>query len=170
MYSEYGGIKFINDYVYSRRNYLKANKPQNVNWGGYESTSNTVRNILIELWNNISKGNYSDENMDKVNSYTKSFEVRKRIYSDYDIHMRPVNNEEFEDYESYLIFADIMEKTYDYTKCLKYFSCLLKVDDSLLSVEALLDAGLKGHLAAIISHELDFFYELAIVHNLEVER
>jgi hypothetical protein len=34
MYSEYGGIKFINDYVYSRRNYLKANKPQNVNWGG----------------------------------------------------------------------------------------------------------------------------------------
>ena len=73
---------------------------------------------------------------------------------------------EFEDYEAYIIFAECLVFTF---RCLKYFSCLLKVDDTLLSVQDKLDIRLKKALYNIIKSELDIFYQLAEENGIGLE-
>lgn len=104
-----------------------------------------------------------------VNAYTKSFEVRKRIYTSYDDNFKPSPDAGFEDYDNYLLFAEYLLLVYKQTGCLKYFNCLLKVDDTLLSVWGKLQEYQKDYMSYIICQELECFYRLANENKICME-
>ena len=161
-YSEYRGIAFIKDYLYTRQSCLDHRKSL---VGGIScnvaTESNPVKKDLAEICRKLKGEQCSKEVLDLVNWYTKSFEVRKRLYTKYDETGKPENGAGFEDYENYLMFADCLVLAYKRTGCLKYFSCLLKVDDTLLSIQDRLSACLWEHLRRIIGQELAVFFQLA---------
>lgn len=169
MYSEYRGVDFLKDYLDSRYKYIDSRKI----WGGIssytESLDDLVQNDFMGILQKLKDGDYSRETIDTMNAYTKSFEVRKRIYLCYDSHWKPVEGTGFENYYSYLLFADCLLHMYQHTGCLKYFSCLLKVDDSLLSVQSRLPENLQGYFSQLISRELDVFFQLARENGLDEE-
>lgn len=164
MYSEYGGIHFLKEYIATRREYinkyegLEENKTED-NEKTKESTS--VMMDLLEIRKTLNTDKSDRKTMDLINAYTKSFEVRKRIYQKYDNNWKPIGSKNFKDYELYLVFAECLILSYQHTQCLKYFNCLLKVDDSLLSICDKMGDRLKGNLSQIIKKELDFFYQIA---------
>ncbi len=168
MYSEYSGIKFLKDYVSSRQKYLnqrrvdesqiKDNCIQTYS-RGTEALSDTMKDLL-ELRNQLRAGHVDVYVKERVNAYTKSFEVRKRLYNAYDSAWKPVGSMDFEDYTAYLVFAECLAVTFQNTNCLKYFSCLLKVDDALLSVYEKLDAVQMDKLYWLIEKELGIFYQI----------
>ena len=172
MYSEYGGIEFLKEYVASRREYLnrwERQKDREIECvkeaSGLQDAVQDLQNIRQAFIENRQNG----KTIDSVKGYTKSFEVRKRIYREYDNNWKPTGNMEFEDYEAYIIFAECLVFTFRYTKCLKYFSCLLKVDDTLLSVQDKLNISLKKALYNIIKSELDIFYQLTEENGIGLE-
>ncbi len=115
----------------------------------------------MEIRTKLERGNYDERIKALIDEYVKSFEVRKRIYTGYDGNWKPLPGAGFEDYGSYLLLADCLLWMYQHTRCLKYFSCLLKLDDTLLSVENKLGSRQKEHLGSIIRQELGIFGHLA---------
>lgn len=162
MYSDYEGMLFIKKYLNSRNAYLEQHKniENRVLKKIKEGDSPTQRN-LRELLHQLNCGENGREDICAVDYYTKSFEVRKRIYTEYDSNWKPFENACFEEYESYLLFADCLLSAYRKTSCLKYFSCLLKLDDTLLSIQNQLDDSARGYLSSILSQELEIFSSLA---------
>ncbi len=161
MYSQYNGIEFLKEYTASRQEYLskyesleKSIKEENEEWTSSSSVMRDLLNIIEAL-----KSEKQDKNIiDRINAYIKSFEVRKRIYQEYDSDWKPAGSMNFADYGLYLKFAECLALSYGQTQCLKYFSCLLKVDDTLLSVSD-----------QIIKKELLFFNQLAGKNGISLE-
>lgn len=170
MYSEYRGLNFLRDYLASRYLYMDVAKSTDESTLPYvEAFDDAVQQDLLDILQKLKAGDYSTEVINAMNAYTKSFEVRKRIYSCYDNQWKPVENADFENYQSYLLFADCLLHMYWYNKCLKYFSCLLKVDDTLLSVQDHLPGCLRGYFSQIISRELDIFHQLLRENGMDEE-
>lgn len=170
MYSEYRGMDFLRDYRASRCQYMDAIKGTDESTlPCMEASDDAVQKDLSDILQKLKAGDYSTEVIYTMNAYTKSFEVRKRIYSCYDDNWKPVKNADFDNYKSYLLFADCLLNIYQYNKCLKYFSCLLKVDDTLLSVQDHLPECLRGYFSQIISRELDIFHQLLRENGMDEE-
>lgn len=172
MYSAYGGIHFLKEYVDSRREYMEKQghlKDETVQYDTGKEDSNDVLRDLTDIWKKLEEGRPDRETMERVNAYAKSFEVRKRIYGKYDDGWKPAGNKEFENYGAYLSLAGCMANAYQYTGCLKYFNCLLKLDDTLLSIQDKLCMGEKKMLYRILRMELDAFYRLAGEHGISME-
>lgn len=172
MYSEYGGLGFLKEYIDSRQEYLGRWEKQSDTVSECEKKAAVLNGTVQDLLNvrqALKAGKPDREVIDLVNGYTKSFEVRKRIYQEYDDHWKPIGSKEFENYEAYLIFAECLALTYMHTECLKYFSCLLKVNDTLLSVQEQLDGRLKKALYNMVKKELDIFYRLAEMNGISLE-
>lgn len=169
MYSEYRGETFIKEYIDSRRKRFGASPKDIEEENLTDIISTPVRQDLGGLCEKLRGGEHSDEVIRCINGYVKSFEVRKRLYSAYDSDWKPIVGTGFEDYESYLLFADCLLWVYQYTKCLKYFSCLLKVDDTLLSLQNRLNQKEKKSLECIVSREMEFFYRLVNENNIVME-
>lgn len=172
MYSQYNGIQFLKEYLDIRREYLKENESLEKyatenNEGLANATS--VMCDLLKIRKTLKSDEQDQETIDLMNAYTKSFEVRKRIYQEYDSDWKPTGSKNFEDYEIYLMFAECMVLSYQHTQCLKYFSSLLKVDDTLLSVSDQMDLRLKGDLYRVIKKELAIFYEIAQKNGISLE-
>lgn len=170
MYSEYRGVDFLKDYLDSRHKCIDSQKTQIEGiLPCAESPDDSVQRDFMEILQKLKTGDCSKEIINTMNAYTKSFEVRKRIYSCYDSHWKPVESAGFENYHSYLLFADCLLHMYQSTGCLKYFSCLLKVDDTLLSIQSRLPERLQGYFSQLISRELDAFYQLAHENGMDGE-
>ncbi len=116
----------------------------------------------------MESGKYDKETVYLINAYTKSFEVRKRVYTEYDDSWKPLSNEDFSDIKNYLLFADCLLLAYRNLKCMKYFNCLLKVVDTLLSIQDQIDCQWKRHFSYIIRQELDIVYEIAIENGIRL--
>lgn len=163
MYSEYEGMQFIKEYLNVRNSCL--DKPESGTDHTYvykiDETNSPVRRGLKELYCKLENGECSDDIINVLNAYTKSFEVRKRIYDAYDQNWKPLSDAGFEDYINYMLLAECLIQAYKYTNILKYFSCLLKVDDTLISVKDQLVGQEKDYLCTIIREELGIFYQLA---------
>lgn len=157
-YSEFGGTEFLADYVNSRKKYLNSVYPRDIAVTEYHCATGQK---LLGILDKLKSGRVERDTIDLVNSYTKSFEVRKRIYTNYDNNFRPSGEAGFEDYDSYLLFAECLLLAYRQTDCLKYFNCLLKIDDTLLSVWEKLQEYQKDYMSYILRQELDCFYQLA---------
>lgn len=166
MYSEFGGTEFLTDYINSRKRYLNSVKHRDIAMIEYHcATGQKLQRILDKL----KSGQVERETIDLINSYTKSFEVRKRLYMSYDDNFKPSPDAGFEDYDSYLLFAECLFLVYSHSGCLKYFNCLLKVDDTLLSVWDKLREYQKEYMSQIIHHELECFFQLANENNIYME-
>lgn len=166
-YSEYRGKDFIKEYIESRKKYLK--NTENIGGGMKQKPCSCVYDELAELCKNLKTGNTSNEIYELVNAYTKNFEVRKRIYTKYDTDWSPSCDSGFEEYESYLVLAECLLSAYQHTKCLKYFNCLLKLDDTLISIQNRMSQQLKEHLIRILMQELSIFSQLAIENGVSEE-
>ena len=127
-----------------------------------------MKQELQKICKSLQSGNHK-EVMGTLNEYVKSFEVRKRLYTGYGDARKPLKDSGFEDYESYLIFAACLLSAYQHSKCLKYFNCLLKLDDTLLSVQDKLGDSLKEFLCSIVSDEMDFFHQIARENGIDGE-
>ena len=171
MYSEYREMEFLKEYLCSRYSYLDKQKLRR-NRSLYSEevvcTSIVVRE-LKQIRDQIREGHCDEHTLDKVKQYTKSFEVRKRIYEEYDDYWKPVNGAQFENGEAYILFAECLISTYQHTNCLKYFSCLLKVDDTLLSIQEQLQERLQERLSHILTEELQIFNQVASDSGVYVE-
>lgn len=170
MYSEYKGMTFIKEYLDSRKNYLRIQEAfGKEDFSKNRTKRSQVNQALQNIYESLAAGNYGKETVSVIDGYVKSFEVRKRIYTGYDNIWKPLKNAEFEEYESYLLLAACLPLMYRYTKCLKYFNCLLKLEDTLLSVRDKLESPLQELLCHIIHEELDIFYQLAEENGVDVE-
>lgn len=145
-YTKYYGEEFLSSYFYGRREAANLNKKCNA--------------LSIAAENKyISEGN--------ANQILKSFEVRKRIYGAYDEKYKPVDEQDYKNYQLYLDFASLMAGMYEKSKNLKYLNALLKVDDTLLSIRDLLYEEQKALLGKILSKEM--LYVRAVRKSAAVE-
>ena len=168
MYSEYAGLSFLKEYLKSRQNYIDSLSSKNSSII-CDSLCNPVRKNLLEMREELKCKKYSEQIIDRIRAYTKSFEVRKRIYTEYSDNWKPLNDASFEDYTNYLLFAECLLYVYRYTECCKFFSCLLKLDDTILSIQEKLTVQQKKYFGFIIEQELDIFYNLAENNNVYLE-
>lgn len=157
MYSKYYGIDFLRAYVQSRKlnDYLGDKTAATLENEETSATYQELKRIYRYLH---SDGNH-EEALEALKGYVKSFEVRKRIYTAYE-NWNPIDSASYEEYGNYLCFADNLIQAYILTRNLKYFSCLLKLDDTLLSLQSKLNPSQKGHLKQITAKELGFFSQL----------
>lgn len=160
MYSEYHGLAFLKEYLVSRAgDTLQTDDlpEEDAKNGRY---SNPVREELWTLYYKLKNGKWDQKMRDRFHAYIKSFEVRKRLYTEYEATWKPAKEAGFEDFESYLIFADCLILVYQQTNCLKYFSCLLKLNDTLLSVQNRLQRRQVEQLQRIVKEEVNLFNQL----------
>lgn len=169
MYSEYGGIAFLDSYLLSRREFLNRLGVTRELHGDFLTGKSSTEKRLKEILRKFRTGQEDEESIELVNLYTKSFEVRKRLYTEYDEKCKPVENAIFENYEVYLLFADCLMHVYKKTGCLKYLSCLLKVTDTLLSVSDKLELEIKEYMAWIVSAEIKAFFDLSAKLGIDLE-
>ena len=168
MYSEYKGMEFIKEYLESRKSCMEELEETSGGHAGGPDVAmhSNVLEDLSRLREELQSGNGGDWLIKSVNAYTKSFEVRKRIYTEYDDDWKPSSSAGFEEYESYLVFAECLLLSYYRTKCLKYFSCLLKLDDSLISIHDRMGRQSKRQFLRILEQELDIFSRLASANGI----
>lgn len=166
MYSEFGGTEFLSDYINSRKKYSNSVSPRDITVNEYHCETGQK---LLSVLDKLKSGQAERETIDMINSYTKSFEVRKRIYTNYDNNFKPSDDAGFEDYDNYLLLAECLLLVYRQTGCLKYFNCLLKVDDTLLSVWEKLQEYQRDYMSYIICQELDCFYQLTNENKISME-
>lgn len=159
MYSQFEGQAFMDAYRDTRSQFCHNNHCAE-NWK-IENSNTGVR--LIELLDSLDhEVQISTASKKKIDMYVKSFEVRKRIFSDYDGEkMKPSDEADYHNYDNYILLSRIMIKMYRKTQGLKYLSCLLKVDDTLLSVTDKLSVEQKQAIAFGLEKEMEFIDYLA---------
>lgn len=162
MYSQFKGIKFFSEYIKSR----EIAEPENNLCIYDEKDKSKTYKEIHHILNNLD--NYKESQLWKLDKYVKSFEIRKRLYTIYD-NWKPLEGSSFENYDIYLIFAQALAKAYELSDCLKYFSCLLKVDDTLLSVQDKLNKKQIKLLQSITRQEIKYFKDLYKKNGLEGE-
>lgn len=155
MYSEFRGTDFLKEYLASRQ-LACLNTCEGVVQTSDTGENNVTWKKLRDIYDKVNTGGYDKETVCEFDFYVKSFEVRKRLYTNYQNH-KPAEEASFENYENYLLFADCLALFYEKTRCLKYYSCMLKVDDTLLSIQNKLEEVQVIHLRDILELEQDIF-------------
>ena len=89
----------------------------------------------------------------------KTFEVRKRIYTAYDANWVPMTTDRT-DYVNYILLAKVLIGMYKKTSCLKYVNCLLKIDDTLLSIKDSMPLSCQLELQGVLTEELGIYENL----------
>ena len=168
MYSEYEGIDFLRKYTASRKSYLNTVQQSFENEGAILTRCKTEEE-LKEILSVLKAGETDYKIIVKLNMLIKSFEIRKRIYTEYDERWKPIEGAGFEEYGLYLLFADCLIYAYKEIKNLKYLSCLMKVNDTILSLSDKYITELKPYLAWLIQEELEEFSKLAIQMGINLE-
>lgn len=146
-YTKYNGEEFLADYLKSR---LEAS--------ALENTSDSMPVIT---------GNNKYISEVYAEQILKSFEVRKRIYGEYNEKFKPLDEQDYENYQFYLDFASLMAGMYEKGNNLRYLNALLKVDDTLLSIRNLLNEEQKALLEIILAKEMS--YVKALRENVTVD-
>lgn len=107
---------------------------------------------LSKIYENVTK--------EKMDFWVKAFEVRKRLYNRYFLYrVKPKEESGYRNYENYLLFGFLLCKVYEETNRLKYLNCLLKLNDTILSILYQLDTTLKELSAILLTREL-FYIKL----------
>jgi hypothetical protein len=165
MYSKYCGVDFLEAYAESRK--MKASSDVSREFSNDKEFQSETYCQLGQIYEDLSNG--ADKSaLSRLNGFVKSFEVRKRLYDRYH-DWKPSEGASFENYENYLIFSDCLLEAYAATGNLKYFSCVLKVDDTLLSLQDKLSSAQAARLRTIIDRELRYFRELLEEHGICME-
>lgn len=168
MYSDYNGKDFLYAYIETREKFI------NIKYNClYKDLNKYCKQELGDTFSELAQLLINIENNDKdinevciiIDKYVKSFEVKKLLFSQYlQGTMKSVDGAEYTIYDNYIIFALILIKLYGKTKRLKYLNCVLKVDDTLLSINEILNMQQKYYLNVILNKELE------IINNLYEEK
>lgn len=126
MYSEFGGTSFLDSYINSRDRYIN-NTPMDTCNNHF-----TYRDLyrILEL---LKDDEYESARV-ILDAYVKRFEVSKRLYSKYNEKWKEIDSSSYVELDLYLVLAECCLSAYRVSNCSKYYSCLLKIDDTLLSV------------------------------------
>ena len=153
MYSSFGGEDFLACYRRSREKYLGRSQT------GVSNEGHNTRYELEWIKSNLIRDSYNIIK-DAINSYVKRFEVSKRLYTEYCDDWKVAENASYECLDLYILLAECCLGAYRVTKCTKYFSCLLKIDDTLLSVSSRMTPKESNKFRMILKSELGEFEAL----------
>jgi len=165
-YSSYGGKDFIHAYIESRQ---KCRIPYDSQAAENSRLRKTVLEERIDqLRQRILEDGFSRETKKELDRLIQSFEVRKRLYSNSDSNWKPMDKDgEYMDYNAYLCFAQTLEAAYKKKQNLKYLSCLLKLDDTILSIADQLDQMQLMLFSSILEKELEYVRLLTEKLNID---
>lgn len=153
MYSQYYGTEFLKVYRNTRLEYIKKYDDLDID--------SSIKTNREESETEIKLKNLNVEDSDLMDAFVKTFEVRKRLYTEYNWeNWHPEIHARYDDMELYLLLAENSVEFYRKTKCLRYLNCLLKVNDTLLSECSLLDDFQKNRLCYLLKDEMLFIYNL----------
>lgn len=149
MYSEFGGDAFLNSYISSRDVFINDYQEDICN------NRITCRDLCktLEL---LQDGDYESARI-ILDEYVKRFEVSKRLYSKYNEKWKNTDSSSYEEWDIYLALSECCLSAYRLSKCTKYYSCLLKLDDTLLSVTDRMTQVQCERLRAILIQERKIF-------------
>jgi hypothetical protein len=153
MYSEFGGVDFLRAYKKSREDYISSSEIDDIN-------IHCTRQDLYRILEMIKSGKKS-EYRELLDLYIKRFEVSKRIYDEYNMNWRKTDNSSYDRTDLYIMLAECCAYAYRENGCTKYLSCLLKIDDTLLSLRDRLIGSEKKKLKEILELECEYIESLS---------
>lgn len=103
-----------------------------------------------------------------LDRYVKAFEVRKRIYTEYDENWKPVQNSRYDYIENYILLAKCVALAYEKSECTKYLNVLLKLDDTLISLTDTLTNHQKIEVKDICAKEMEFVKKLGAKMEVKI--
>lgn len=177
MYAMYGGKEFLTAYLNSRQTFLRN---VYVNENGihmylekmlkkYENVSRkkTIVSLLALAYaENVTDAEYKKQ----IDRYIKRFEVHKLLFEEYDAETgKPLQGSEHRFFDNYLMLAVAVEKSYVGTANLKYLSGLLKLNDTLLSLNNEMDQEQQSVLRFLVRKEVCHVKALADAKNISME-
>lgn len=148
-YSKFGGQDFLDAYIKNRHDTLNYLEKTDLRKNKY--SYDDLWTVLLQ----ISQGREIDKEL--CDKYVQKFEVQKCFYKEYDQNWKPVLESGYSRLETYILFAFVLLGMYKYTQGLKYYNCLLKVDDTLISQKDCLSDGEKVLFADILKRELKIY-------------
>lgn len=93
----------------------------------------------------------------QIAPWIKTFEVRKKIYSEYDDDMRPGGDGNYRELGNYVLYAFLMERAWSNYQELPYLNVFFKVVDSICSFASSLGADEKSTFCYLLSRERQIF-------------
>lgn len=156
MYSPYSGKVFLEEYALTRRRFLAHVKEQQEDAGDVPPDTSQTYHRLESLCQDLGQHGMAPKTKEQLDLFVKTFEVRKRLYDDYTgERWKPVEGAGYGCIGRYLLFADALCMGFEGSGCLKYLSCLLKLDDTLLSLAGRMDLKGKRHFCKILYKEME---------------
>ena len=115
-----GTVRFkqILDIIQKKKNLFESKKD------GNRQTENIFYNICLDI-NNEAK-------IFEINKYIKKFEVTKKIFSTYDMNLKPIT-EDYTIIRNYLLLSLICLLKYKKSKKIQFLSTILKLNDIICS-------------------------------------
>jgi len=90
-----------------------------------------------------------------IDKILQRFEVTKRMHCHYKPDFRPVDSDDFRDLNLYVLFAELMEHSYELNGLLPYLNVLQKCIDTLCSLRHSLNKDQQTKLARTITFEVE---------------
>lgn len=164
MYSQYRGYEFLDDYEKSRD--IKRNREKSI---FREEVDSDSRIRITSLYNSLCE--HCDNSLrlkvkQELDFYNKTFEVRKRLYSSYNDNGKPNDEATYRDYDLYVLLGQCLLKGYSTTKCLKYYNCLLKIVDTIMSFKDELSDPVYEDFYKLVQEEKKIYFELIQQFNI----
>ncbi|WP_027087261.1 hypothetical protein [Cohnella panacarvi] len=131
MYSTFHGFPFIQAYKESRDLAFRRFQDKVEASSTDEPNVALVNPFLFEIGYDV-----TNDNSDVLDKWIHSFEIRKRVYSAYDIDYRPLDTSDYKDSGPYVRLASAIALKLHDGGGLKYLNTLLKLVDTILSFEA----------------------------------
>lgn len=163
MYTPYGGEAFLQAYLKSRNKYLyrdvSASAALQKMIGETRLQQDETFKELLALWNTPRWTERTCK--EKIDQYVKRFEVRKHLFGAYDgATKKPILETGYQEIDRYLFLAAIAERAYRVFGSLKYLNCLLKLNDTLLSLMPKLNQTQHMLVCGLLASEVDHVQEI----------
>lgn len=167
MYAQYGGNEFLRAYVQTRKTAFLGGEGgdilsliQKAFPDGASKPSSTTAQLQALLESLYTEGRSVDRT--KLDQFIKRFEVRKRLFAEYDpASQRPVFESGYAGVQNYILLAAAVEKAYCQFHSLKYLNCLLKLNDTLLSLLSSMEERVYPAVRFLVTREAGHVRELA---------
>lgn len=158
-YSPFEGIFFIRKWIQqrdlSKNQFYKKYEP--IIQTNLSSTDILLKDILEKL----KRKKISKNTIDNIYNLIKSFEVRKRLYDEYDDNWRPINPNSYFSIERYLLFAEVLDMAWKKKLGIQTLNTLLKCLDILTALNDQLDSEQRKRLYNLIDNERNHIIALA---------
>lgn len=112
---------------------------------------NTVKNLMLIRAKMFEME--AEEATKELDVYVKKFEVSKHLVKDYDENYKALGDASAP-LKAYFLLVECCLLAYRQTGCTKYISCLLKVNDSLISVQQEMNEEEAWWLSCLLKAEL----------------